>query len=394
MKNFAFTLIELLVVIAIVGILAGILIVSMTGATNNANDARRKADINQLVQAILIAKTQDGTLPADSANCSLGSTCTGIQASLASKGITTFPKDPTTGNYYVYNRVSADDFTLTGIMSDSSSYAYDSSTSKYSSSSLTNGACGASNNTITATTPTNTCSTGTSSSVTTDSNTVLLMHMDGSDNGTTFTDQTGKTITRNGDTKTVTATKKFGTASAYFDGSSDYLSIPSSTDFDFGTGDFTIDWWFNPDTVTSDDGMFSLNSSSQIELSIAIYESKLYFNKKNEALSGTTILSSGQWYHVAMVRSGNYLKCYLNGVLEISFDVTSQTFSNSGNVLWIGQYASGAHSFQGYLDEFRISKVARWTTNFTSPNTKYYWWNWNCSGSNGGSNVTCGADKY
>jgi hypothetical protein len=219
--------------------------------------------------------------------------------------------------------------------------------------------------------------------------------MDGTDNGTTFADQTGKTITRSGDTKTVTATKKFGTASAYFDGSSDYLSIPTSTDFDFGTGDFTIDWWFNPDTVTSDDGMFSLNSSSQIELSIAIYESKLYFNKKNEALSGTTILSSGQWYHVAMVRSGNYLKCYLNGVLEISFDVTSQTFSSGGNVLWIGQYASGAHSFQGYLDEFRISKgIARWTTNFTPMNAKYYWWNWNCSGINGGANATCGADKY
>jgi len=131
-KESSFTLIELLIVIAIIGILAGILIVSMTGATNNANDARRKADINQLVQAILIAKTQDGTLPADSANCSLGSTCTGIQASLASKGITTFPKDPTTGNYYVYNRVSADDFTLTGTMSNSTTYVYSSANSKYS----------------------------------------------------------------------------------------------------------------------------------------------------------------------------------------------------------------------------------------------------------------------
>jgi len=134
-KN-SFTLIELLVVIAIVGILAGILIVFMTGATNNANDARRKADINQLVQAILIAKTQDGTLPVDSANCSLGSTCTGIQASLASKGITTFPKDPTTGNYYVYNRVSADDFTLTGLMSNNDIYSYSSVNSKYTTSNI------------------------------------------------------------------------------------------------------------------------------------------------------------------------------------------------------------------------------------------------------------------
>lgn len=128
----SFTLIELLVVIAVIGILAGILIVSGASATNSANDARRKADINNLVEAILIVKTQDGSLPADSANCSLGSTCTGIQARLTANGMTNLPKDPTTGNYYVYNRVSADDFTLSATMSGSSSYIYHSANSKYS----------------------------------------------------------------------------------------------------------------------------------------------------------------------------------------------------------------------------------------------------------------------
>ena len=52
----------------------------------------------------------------------------------------------------------------------------------------------------------------------TDPYTVLLMHMDGSDNGTTFTDECGKTVTAHGDVCTKTAEKKFGTASAYFDG--------------------------------------------------------------------------------------------------------------------------------------------------------------------------------
>jgi len=129
-KQNSFTLIELLVVIAIIGILAGIVIVSMAGATNSANDARRKADINQLVNAIMIIKTQDGTLPADTANCSLGSTCTGIQARLSAQGIM-IPKDPVSGNYYTYNRVSADDFTIKGTMSDSNIYAYNSTSSIY-----------------------------------------------------------------------------------------------------------------------------------------------------------------------------------------------------------------------------------------------------------------------
>ncbi|MFA5080667.1 MAG: glycine-rich domain-containing protein, partial [Candidatus Paceibacterota bacterium] len=133
----SFTLIELLVVIAIIGILAGILIVSMTSATNSANDARRKADINQLVQAITIIKTQDGTLPAEpNANCKLGSivsgeNCSGIQARLTANGMTAIPKDPTTSNYYIYNRVSADDFTVKAVMSNATIYTYNSASNSY-----------------------------------------------------------------------------------------------------------------------------------------------------------------------------------------------------------------------------------------------------------------------
>jgi len=401
-KESSFTLIELLVVIAIIGILAGILIVSMTGATNNANDARRKADINQLVQAILIAKTQDGTLPADSANCSLGSTCTGIQARLTAKGITTFPKDPTTGNYYVYNRVSADDFTLTGIMSDSSSYTYDSSTSKYSSSSVTNGVCGTSNNTITATTPTNTCSTGTSSTVTTDSNTVLLMHMDGSDNGTTFTDQTGKTITRNGDTKTVTATKKFGTASAYFDGAGDYLTVP---DFELSSSDFTIEGWFKFNSLSLNQGIFSkradVSSYTPIQMQFEGTSTlKIYVSTTGSswvvADSVTGSFNTSDYFHIAIVRYNSIIKVYINGALSYTSGSLSgaSLYNNSSSWVIGAEAANGTNALNGYIDEFRVSNIARYTTNFTPPNAQYYWWNWNCNGLGGGTNATCGADKY
>jgi len=139
-----FTLIELLVVIAIIGILAGVLIISMVGATNSANDTRRKADLSQLVKAIVIIKTQDGSLPVEpNTNCKLGSTvteesCSGIQSRFLLKGMV-IPKDPVSGNYYTYNRVSADDFTLASSMSDSSTYTYSSATSRYSSNSLLSG---------------------------------------------------------------------------------------------------------------------------------------------------------------------------------------------------------------------------------------------------------------
>jgi len=80
MNNRAFTLIELLVVIAIIGILAGFIIVSMSGASSSANDSRRKADINQLAKAVMIWKTNnpDTPFPVDIDGCNIGDDCADI----------------------------------------------------------------------------------------------------------------------------------------------------------------------------------------------------------------------------------------------------------------------------------------------------------------------------
>src|SRR3990167_7740340 len=74
--------------------------------------------------------------------------------------------------------------------------------------------------------------------------TSLMLHMDGADASTTFTDETGKTVTANGNAQIDTAQSKFGGAAALFDGAGDYLTVSGSADWDLGTGDFTIDFWF------------------------------------------------------------------------------------------------------------------------------------------------------
>ena len=80
--------------------------------------------------------------------------------------------------------------------------------------------------------------------------TKLLLHCDGTNGGTTFTDSSpsGHTVTAQGATHTDTTIKKFGTASAQFggDGTGDDLTIPDSSDWDIGTGDFTFDCWVYP----------------------------------------------------------------------------------------------------------------------------------------------------
>ena len=78
-------------------------------------------------------------------------------------------------------------------------------------------------------------------------NDALLLHFDGADGSTTFTDSslTPKTRTANGDAQIDTADSKFSGASGLFDGTDDYITTPDSADFVLGSEDFTIDLWFN-----------------------------------------------------------------------------------------------------------------------------------------------------
>jgi len=127
-KESSFTLIELLVVIAIVGILAGILIVSMTGATNNANDARRKADINQIVKELLIYNTSNPAYPIET--CSIGSNCSTALNTILGNAVNM--KDPK-GTFYTYSSTDGISFTISATLSNSNTYTYNSASSKYAS---------------------------------------------------------------------------------------------------------------------------------------------------------------------------------------------------------------------------------------------------------------------
>ncbi|MDD4409572.1 MAG: prepilin-type N-terminal cleavage/methylation domain-containing protein [Candidatus Pacebacteria bacterium] len=130
----AFTLIELLVVIAIIGILAGFIIVSMSGAQGAANDARRKADINQLAKSVMIYRTNNPevTLPS---SCSVGSDCpVGIF------GDTEALLDPN-GSRYSFTS-DGNNYLVSAILSTKQSYEFDSSTGVYSLLSAVNGSCG------------------------------------------------------------------------------------------------------------------------------------------------------------------------------------------------------------------------------------------------------------
>lgn len=124
--NKGFTLIELLVVISIIGILSGFLILSMNGAINSANDAKRKSDINTIRKSLLVYKTLNGSYPV--ATCRVDSACTNLQNALVPTYLAALPSDPNTGSAYSYTSTDGTDFTVGATLSNSTGYSYTAST--------------------------------------------------------------------------------------------------------------------------------------------------------------------------------------------------------------------------------------------------------------------------
>ena len=194
-------------------------------------------------------------------------------------------------------------------------------------------------------------------------------------------DQTGKTnIDTVGNAQLDTSVKKFGTASAEFDGTGDYLFLPSQPTLSFPS-DFTIELFFNSDSFTgykallasanyyNAAGSWLLRATSATSIAWASYNA----SGANEAYKEFTVpsMSTGTWYHLAAVRSSGSINIYLNGTVSSSgaLSDSKNLIDGSVNGVYVGyeQTFSANGDFDGYIDELRITKKARYTSNFTAP---------------------------
>ncbi len=168
-----------------------------------------------------------------------------------------------------------------------------------------------------------------------------------------------------------------------------WLSIDDSDDWDFGTGDFTIDFWLlnvAPASLSNHEPDYAGIISAKLSTTQAwqLYfggvgqglQDKLLFYPGSGAssLTSTSVMSAGSMKHIAIVRSGNGLVMYVNGASEGTLDVTGMTINSLGNGIVLGRLTTDASNYYSYvwLDELRISKgIARWTSNFT-PATEPY----------------------
>lgn len=200
-------------------------------------------------------------------------------------------------------------------------------------------------------------------------NVSLLLHFDGTDASTTFTDVKGKTVTPTGNAQIDTAQSKYGGASGLFDASGDYLTVAASADFDFGTSAFTVEWWFRFNSTSTYQYFFDIGSNGTF-VRIQNGNALLIYASGGQVIN-TSIsqLSTGQWYHFALTRSGNTWNFWVDGTSVASASYSGSAGS-SGSALTIGDYGGHGAGFaiNGWMDDFRITKgVARYTATFTPP---------------------------
>ena len=199
----------------------------------------------------------------------------------------------------------------------------------------------------------------------------LLLHMNGSNNSTTFTDSSlgAITVTANGDAKISTAQSKFGGASGAFDGAGDYLSCSLNA---FSTNDFTIETWVRMNSFANYRMLYDSRTSDGDNSGFVwgVNGSGTLFVYLGSFVLVTGTLSTGTWAHVALTRASGTWRIFIDGALQTG------TYSNSGDLTRtatrVGMDWATLYGVDGYLDDFRITNgVARYTTSFTAPTTAF-----------------------
>jgi hypothetical protein len=201
-------------------------------------------------------------------------------------------------------------------------------------------------------------------------NTKLLLHMGGKELQKSLKDYSpsNHTVTFNGQIQLnayqgTGVYPKFGKTSLDVDGG--YLYIADHSDWDFGTGDFTVEAWVHPG---SPHVFHILHQSSGIELHRNA-SGFLIFGSSTSTTAWS--ISGGTWYHVAVTRSGTDLKFWLDGNQLGSTISNSQNFNGSGNLI-IGSNNGGGNNLNGHMDDLRITKgEALYSANFTAPTTPF-----------------------
>ncbi len=199
--------------------------------------------------------------------------------------------------------------------------------------------------------------------------TILLIK---GDNPGIYDSTGGNNLETIGSAKVSTAIKKFNSGSLQFNGSTDYLMIPGNPIFNLGTSDWTVEAWVYLNALPTSDA-WPTNFSQHMVLigegtasqgdgfCCIIGQTKLLVqnNDTQFASPGTHNMSANTWYHLAFVRSSGSIIFYVNGAStgSVAFSASLGTGANT----YIGCETAQGAFLNGYIDDLRFSRIARYT---------------------------------
>ena len=153
-------------------------------------------------------------------------------------------------------------------------------------------------------------------------------------------------VTANGDVQVDTDQKKFGTGSAMFDGTGDYLSIPDSADLNYGSSEVTIETWFRLTSVDGTMVVYNQYADASNFAKIWIYNHKIFVYIKSAGAvianySKSYTFSASTQYHFALIRGWgsvtNTWAITINGSLVGTTETITGTWPDIGAALKIGE---------------------------------------------------------
>jgi len=165
-------------------------------------------------------------------------------------------------------------------------------------------------------------------------------------------------------------TSVFG-GSAYFDGTGDNLITPNDSALALGSGDFTVEANFYLTTSNTTQCIldFRTAAGSSTGFFLGIVESgKIQVWNGGSAILSNAIVTTGRWYHLALVRKSTTLTAYLDGVAVTNNTSSSTNFTDNRCSIGSSPVDSGVKLI-GYLSDIRITKSAVYTSNFVPPTT-------------------------
>jgi len=211
--------------------------------------------------------------------------------------------------------------------------------------------------------------------------TVLFLPMFGENGAVDFTDLSvaGETVTVDGGAQKVTSQYKYYGSCGYFDDIDSRLSVDGAVLADCGAT-FTVEAWIRLDSWDSPiigQGDNAANEDQFFKVSPSGY---LQYHRASAlanpiTLTGSTQLSLDTWYHVALVCDGTNAKIYLDGVQDATTAHTG-SWVDTVQPLYIGyhvviNFEANEDYYGGYIQDLRITDVARYTTTFTPPGLLY-----------------------